>query len=1266
MADGEMARPDENGKTPEVEEMDGFKFQSFQQGEQINTLVTTQRKRIPKRSYANFGMTTLSLSNDSGARIKKRNRKDDKRIVVDRVDGFTFISAFTLNDFDEYERNPLKRPLAPTKRKAGRKNQSATSSKKVKKADCSNPQSSGAPGAKAVEGLSNLTPKKSPPAVNEGSSKKTVSPLTKSALVRLKKISVHSLNRNNPVKKQIKAAQETSRTAIRNKTSCSKTKKSMNLTVPLVKDGGAKKPKNSEIPHMQIDKPIPGRTEVITLSDDDDDNIELDVCGVDENSSSHFILSNISKPRCIHEKSKLAQPSKAKKKLCRVCCSYPSRIVEAKRVKSDANQFPSFDVSFTSKCQVHTPGEILVNEPTQGKASVCIQTTFTDIQMHLDFARRFPYRTISVVSCEPSVCDEELKLSENLPPGTNQRCSENHRMLEQKRREELHGLYRKLADTISVSRVRASKQWILENALEEVKSLEAKNELLTAKLNSEKSENDKKRKRWEELAGKPYVGPDESRGKSKFLELYKQYRQERDRCSTMKDEENDKEEKSQERENVRKELQKKIKKSQSKKVCGKPYNKPASMLSPSSPPDNSADSELQSMTPDTNDTVKSNNSISSGAAQNSAPKNSGLGSVDNSPMTASVGEPGTKSTQPISIATVKQAPSQIVPPSQHISLNCESASTPSIPEIDLTKESSLNEPVNVIPESNPLTELSHLVARNPNLATAVSNTTAQATGKVSKDPPPNQSCAPPQAVPCPQIASTSFLTPSVQKPSLSQTVDLNMNYVVVTIVVNNKKMVFRIPKTAEGLTLLGKLSSLNVLSPDSLNKIAAQFPAKQSGQSPKTTTGLATSPVTPTPVKLIPVTPTPVTLTPATLTPATLTPATLTPATLTPATLTPVKLIPVTPTPVTLIPVTPTQWSAVVSSPSMSTTQTLQAVKQSIPSAAFTTNSSSNARLIHPIKLPIAKQLLKPNNGSFAIISRPIKVPIAKTVRTNMVTTVQTKQSNQHNTVEVESGSKVKPFNPVKPNYKVITTEQTKGSDEQPKVILFDLTKNNKAEAKPFTVIPASSSINVTLNRLGSITANKVHNKRPTTVPSQVVSSNATASTAPLPSNTTLIPTTLQKNPQNTHFVTTPKPSTSHTDQSKLPQTKPVLILPKCPAVNTPTTVENVSMCTSTIPILPSPQAPTSSDELPKELPEDLPEIPPDIPNDLTRESLSPLEKMPEMSDLLMDDKKDVNNVNDPEFCIISNVFSLTENTQSATTAKSLEKMPDSAAVGRK
>ncbi len=1071
MADEETTRPVHSGRTPEVENLDGFKFVSFEQGEQVNLFVKNQRKRVPKRSFAGFGLTTLSLTKDSSTRLKKRNRKDDKRVIVDRIDGLTFVSAFTLNDFDEYDKNVVKRPSAPAKRKSTTKIEPSTSIKKVKKSECTSSENLGTAVNVAETGQSNPTPKELPvtdESVSSLSKKKNVSPLTKSALVRLKKISVSNLNKNSPMNKQIK---DGTKDVNQKNSSFSKAKKSINLKVPLIKIGEVVSPpntkmsKNSKIPRMQIDKPIilggTGRlcdnheTSRVIISDDED-NVELDVCGIDETSSSQFILNNMNSP----ERKTMSDPanpkeedkSKPKRKPCRVCCAYPCRIVGARRIKSRGNQFPSFDVSYTSRCQVHTPGEIEVNDPSRGKVNVNIQTTSTDIRMHLDFARRFPYRTISIVSCQPSLYDDDLKLPDNLANGTPQRCSENHRILEQKRREELHGLYCKLADTLSISKNRASKQWILENALIEVKSLEAKDTLLTAQLNSEKCENDKKRKRWEELAGKPYVAP-KDRGKSKFMELYEQYRQEREQLKnypTMKDEENsnseiknllkEKESKLQRKEKLKKGLQKKIKKSQSSVAEGDTLSNQVPVLSPAP-------------------TSKVKNSAETPAS-----------SIQSSSVTTTYVGPETKQIQLISPGTLMKhaslGPNQIVRPFQHTPVDSTSASTPAIPKIDLTleTETSTAKPNQAeVSQSSPLFQLSQLLARNPNVAATTSNVTAQARTPLFKSPPPKQSSTLTQSAPPSSVTSTASslnalfptpIAPKLSNPSLAS----NVEYVVVTIVVRGKTTIFRIPKTTEGLTVLNKLSSLKILSPDSLRKIAAQFPVQQPLQLVATTTS---SPTTTSPV---------------------------------------------TTTSLATTPATPTQWSAVASIPNPTTSvpATSKPVQQSIAASAVKTNANTTWPLKQPTELVKA--------SSFATISRPIKEPIATTtVKTNSgdagITSqpkqpIQLKTTKLGNSSDVSLSEKVKPFNAVRPS-RVLRIDQTNsndGSQQQKKLIFLDLKNKNKAEAKAFSVIPTSSSINVTLNKLGSITANKVFNKGPARMQSQNNLPKASFSTGPAPS----------------------------------------------------------------------------------------------------------------------------------------------------------------------
>ena len=1251
MADGETTRPVQSGKTAKVEELDGFKFVSFEQGELVNSFVTNQRKRVPKRSFAGFGLTTLSVTNDTATRLKKRNRKDDKRVIVDRVDGFTFVSAFTLNDFDEYDKNPVKHPLAPpTKRKANTKIESAAPKRKAKKPECSTPETSVNVANKGQSNLTLIKESAKPSETVSNTSKKNVSPLTKSALVRLKKINVSSLNqhKNSPMNKQINNIRDS--TKDQKNRSFSKAKKSINLKVPLMKidkprhvvsSNSLPKSKKSKIPHMQIDKL--GEADSYnwheTFSDilsDDEDNFELDVCGIDESSSSQFILNNINTPEEITSsdpgKPKNEEKNKLKRKPCRVCCAYPCRIVGAKRIKSHGNQFPSFDVSFTSRCQVHTPGEIEIHDSSQGKVNVCIQTTSTDIRMHLDFARRFPYRAINIVSCQPSLYDDDLKLADNLVTGTIHRCSENHRILEQKRREELHGLYCKLADTLSISKNKASKQWILENARKEIMCLEAKDKDLTVELNSTKSENDEKKKRWEQLAGKPYVAPEESitkvASKSKLLELYEQYRQERNQLqnySTTKAEDNCKSEEReikdafkeeegelQEREKIKKELQKKIRNSQSSEKQSNnptntlssspartPSNNPTNMLSSSPTPTSKLNNSVvcESVIPKAKDAVELNNSITKSNrtecskkenSQNpAASMQSSLASVNSTPVTASqVGPALTNRIQPVSVDTLVTAtkhtslgPRQIVRPFQRTPISPSSPSTPVIPKIDLTNESKsptvkLNQLENLTPKpnqqskSNPLSELSQLLARNPNLATTTGNVTSQVATPRFKSLPPNQSSALPQsAIPSgANNLNALFPTPIAPKPNNSSPLGApNNDYVIVTMVVRGKRTIFKIPKTAEGLTLMSKLSALKVLSPDTLTKLAAKFSVNQPEQSAGSTASLATK------------------------------------------------------TSLVTTPATPTQWSAVASIPNSSTavTATCQPVKQSNTTSAVKSNNSSDASIFQPVEQPTATQSFKANNSSLATISQPA-------VNSGSVgTTSERKPPRFGFNSDVSISEQVKQFNALRPCKadSLIDKKNSIVSHQQKKLIFFDLTSNKKPEAKAFSVTPTSSSINVTLNKLGSITANKVFNRRP----------------APMRS---------QNNPPNASFTSVSAPSTSQTNQPKLSseyhlqRTAPVQVLPKREP-HTNVSISRVPMPTTSVHIYPASPAQIPSEEPPQ----DLPDIPPDIPSDLTRASFSPLETIPQISDSLLKDtcQKDADNANEPGFCVISNVFSLTD-----------------------
>ena len=1103
MADNDITRPVESGQTSKVEELNGLNFDSIEQGEHMNVFLKNHRKRFPTRSYAGFALSTLSLRNETTTRVKKRNRKDDKRVVIDRVDGFTFISAFTLNDFDEYEKNPVKHPLAPTKRKLSTKTGSTVPKKRVKSPMVEELGSS--VNAKGQQGE-----KIEPVVVSETGSNKAktnVSPLTKSALVRLKKINLCGLNKSNNslVNKPTKNS------------TTSKVKKSINMKIPSgnrLHSSQCKGKKCSRDPLMLIGQ-----------HSSDEDSTELDICGVDESSSSQFIIKNINMP---DEKqsigpslSKDEEKTKQKRKPCRVCCAYPCRIVGARRVKSSDNQFPTFDVSFTSRCQVHTPGEIAVHNSSQGKVNVCIQTTFTDIRMHLDFAKRFPYHAISVVSCQPSLYDDDLKLPDNIASGSTPRCSENHRVLEQKRREELHGLYCKLADTLSISKNRASKQWILENAMRQIKCLEAKDKLLTAKMNCEKSDNEKKRKRWEELAGKPYVASEKSvskvSGKSKLLELYEMYRQERDQAEEeSKSKESELKNPLKIKDGIKKEIQKKImdSKRQQKEVnnAGKSVEESVKQV------------EVNSSTVSNN-----NRPVVNPVFKNPGTREANVMTLKTLQTNNFVG-PETSNVPPTSTSTIiatskysSLGPQQIVQPFQRQPVP---SNTQEIPKIDLTSE-----PETSTPKSADLPAVNHP-------PTAPSNVTPS----LFKSPPPTQN----SSLQTPTTygknsPNTNFPNRISAKPSEHSPVSpANTDCVVVRLAERDKTTIVQIPKSQEGLTILNKLCLMNKLSPDLAKKIAAHIHGKRSEQPAAITTSL---------------------------------PATNS---------------------LVLAPPTPLQWSTVASLPKTSASPV-------VPSQFRPLNTAINE---------------SDRVGRFSV-TRPSRVVNINEENTDI-------QQLQRPQQQLQQQQRQQPRN----------------------IAYLDLT--NKPETNTFSVMPTSSSINVTLNRLGSITANKVFNKSPVPVRSQ--NSVPKIVTAP-------VGLTFQTHPPNTSFIE----GSSLSKDCHLPQTPPVRVQLPNTIVNVPCTgiplpAKSNPLLTTSIP-QPTTNVPISSRSLQvptEDPPVDLPEIPADISSDLTKASFSPLEAIPQISDTLLGDTSQ----NESGLCIISNVFSLTDATN-VSTAKSLEKTSD-------
>ena len=1183
MADEEMSHPLESLTTPEAQELDEIKLLPFQNEDQTDLFAKTQRKRVAKRSFANFGITSLSLTRDSASRMKKRKRKDDKKFVVDKVDGFTFVSAFTLNDFDEYDKNPVRQPLAPTKRKSSSKSESVSSKKRPRMLEDAKQESQGISGEDATKG-NFMQDIRAGNASNESSlyyGKKNVSP--KSALVRLKKLNVSKLK--SPKNQQVsdvtghKKPNQSSSSANRART---RVKASKRKTTRPASSNSKSKKKNiskisSDVAHMQIcELPTSGGADIFggrreaspTGLSDDEESLELDVCSIDENSSSQFINLSLGKMNKKPEKKDLIhshneQKTNRKRKPCRVCCAYPCRIVGAKRIKSGRNQFPAFDISFTSRCQVHTPGEIVINDSTGNKVNVCIQTTSTDIKMHMDFAKRFPYRTISIVSCQPSLYDDDLKLSDNLVHGTTVpgRCNENHRVLEQKRRSELHGLYCKLADTLSISKNKASKQWILENALKEVQSLKAEDTLLTKELKLEEKRNAEKKKRWEKLAGKPYATPKESsdraESKSKLLELYKEFRQERKELKNMPEDMKIEQEElksmpkepvdsSEEQGKLLNEIQKKMKNTTSRykarkldAVCGISKRNMAEKFGASviTTDDTKTVYAVKDNPPNPPLPCTSSKSINS--------KPIDANQVENRSEVTAAKRESLESCQ-----IVRSLPST----------SPQLLGAPVIPRIDLTNESKsssakiekLEPPIHKQNQPKSSTIKSNQV-REPTAVTEIPMTrlkdppSTRTSGLFS---PTNPSISP--SVPRLINPSSMFPTPIRPKPSNPSKPKLlsSKECVSITMVVDSEKTTFRIPKTANGLAILGKLSSLKKLSTDSRMKIAAQFPKCQ--QSDMSATTVRSSQI----VSVSGL---------------------------------------VTTTGHVPTPVLPTQWSSagIIHN---STSPACKPVRH--PSSAQTVILSSSAAIKQPKTVVVSQSssvLPAPQSAtaaastiSFATISRPIKVPIMTTAP--KINSGKARAVSQFTTNVRSSGvaisEQVKPHNnkaPCKPSYLDVT---------------------NKVRDNDFPVIPTSSSINVTLNKLGSITGNQMFNKKPSNRLQQIIFPKKRVE----------------------HSATLPK-------EYQLHRNAPIPILPKHAAT---VTAAKLGPSFKIYPVL--------SQVHPAVPPEHLPEILSDIPSELTEASLTPLERIQQISKPLLEGMGKNNQVReDSGICVISNVFSLTD-----------------------
>lgn len=1243
MADGDRMTRDASEKTSRVDEINGIKTSFFDQGMQNSSLLECQRRRGPKRSYLDFGITTLSAREDTESKLKKRQRKADKRFVVDKVDGFTFISALMLNDFDEYEKNPVKHPLAPTKRKSAKQIETGTVKRKPiqptvekSKAVSSKVKSDFIP----IKEFS-CTSKSVSKTVWDKCKKKGESPLSKSALVRLKQINVTGLNKNNTLDSR-NCTPDVSK--IDKNNYIGKVKKSFGLKVPLLKIKCADRPKfvpkKPKIPLTQVD--ICGadsfnkfnETASPGLTDSED---SLDICGIDESSPSQYVFNRLNlseKKDRTSTKPNNEESNKAKKKPCRVCCLYPCRIVGAKRLKSRVNKFPSFDISFVSRCQVHTSGEIVVGDPYKGKVDVNIQTTWTDIKMHVDFVKRFPYRAISIASCQPSLDNGDSKLLNGISVVT-QRCSESHRLLEQKRREELHSYYCKLSDTLlispSISGNRTSKQAILDTAIQEIKSLHEKDEFLTQELNEVALENVRKEKRWEELAGKAYPKPDESpakkESKSKLLELYQKYMSE---CNLIKkDADNETKVNSKNQgngKNARKEEGSKEKKDvrgYAENICNVTFCQANNSTLAGTESGKKSDitvsfdqTSLQmakktpvSACPVNASATSCEQQIRIGSSQAVSVKkesstrqfiqSSLLRAVNDTPVTASpVSASVTNQLQQIPVRSSQAASvaketfvSQSVQPSSlksvnHAQVNASQVtlltnSRQSIPigssRTQATCASSRlhhivdilqNKPVSMrvsrtscIPKIDLTNESQELTATTEQPKTEKNQTEVVKSNPLTQlnqlvrsplliHPTSNPSSA------LPNVATQSSLSPAMVGQSVQKEKSTSgLEYIIINMIVQGETTVYRIPKTVEGFGLLQKL--------------AEKFPSDQTRQSGVTTTNLATTTGQTHTTSLM-----------------------------------------------TYPPGTSTQWSAAssIQNPPLTSIQ-----KSPIPNSSVNSNvtSKSAQQADAAAKDNVVRNVASASKSVRQVteVSTSLQVgSAAKSWQPSKFEDNNSKCKQPMVATPVSSVANTRQLPVIHRRSKdVITLNKFKQSNaikapaaESPKLLLLDSPNLRKSDLCKFTVIPTSSSINVTLNKLGSITGNKVFNKGP--VPNQ------TRKNLPYP-------------------IAVPRPTAKyHTS----PKPEPIII-------------HDAAWCASK-PSARLQNSTTSSTRIPMdELFTELSEIPPDIPSHLTDASLAPLETIPEISDSLLESSSQKDTEDMSGFCVISNVFSLSDTATAVT-----------------
>lgn len=480
---------------------------------------------------------------------KRRLRKGDKRFIVDKFHGFVFVSAFTVDDFDVHEEEIANEVSPGVKRKLGQTAQTQSGT-----------VVSGEKRGKRSTGLDDV-----PKSGNLVTSSLLFSGTARPAGTNPTKDAGRNASKHAGKCDTIPASLEmsdldqlvtfTSLIAPPINDALLSTVGQVNEPGQDVAEALLKQIKNrkKQYPHMQIDEAYDGsvsspsgsESSVITISDDgpDQENIILDVINIDnELSSAQFIQDSI-KMANDNQPGEMSKTNngKAKRKKCRICCIYPSKIVEAKKIGPlFGSFFPSYTVSCVSTCKQHPPGEITMKpSPSKpGYVDTCIQTNAPDIRMNLDFAHRFPHRTIAITTH----CTKML--FQPIPRTKRDRFfnkSEHHRTSEQKRREQMHDQFTDLRKIVTTSQAipdnaRASKQWILEQAMMVISSLEAESAVLVALKKTVAAKNERLKSKWRELSGREFNTntPSELSGQTKLMDLYKQYRKHMQRKNSSK------------------------------------------------------------------------------------------------------------------------------------------------------------------------------------------------------------------------------------------------------------------------------------------------------------------------------------------------------------------------------------------------------------------------------------------------------------------------------------------------------------------------------------------------------------------------------------------------------------------------------------------------------------------------------------------------------------------------------------------------------------